>query len=267
MRKILLFLVLLGVLPFYFSCDKNGDVVLFSIENDIELGKQVRDEILANPREFPILPESQYPQAYAYLRGITNKILNSGKVTYRDEFEWEVRIINAPVLNAFATPGGYIFVYTGLIKYLDREDDLAGVLGHEIAHSDRRHGSKQLQQQYGVSFLLGLLLGENPHKMKEIAAQIAGKLTGLAFSRKHETEADEYSVIYLSKTNYLCNGAAAFFEKMVAGGQTPGVPEFLSTHPDSEKRIVEINKKAQELNCNTTTPSGGNYASFKAMLP
>jgi predicted Zn-dependent protease len=268
MKKVLIWLTAIAVIPFYSSCGGNKGVLLFSIQNDIDLGKQVRDEILANPREYPILPEAQYPQAYAYLRGITNKILNSGEITYKDQFAWEVRIINQDVLNAFAAPGGYIFVYTGLIKYLDREDDLAGVMGHEIAHADQRHSSRQLQQQYGISFLLSLLLGENPNKLKEIASQMAGKLAGLSFSRSHETEADKFSVIYLSKTPYVCNGAASFFQKMVDSGQSPGVPEFLSTHPDSQKRIDEINKQAQDRKCNTTNPIGGDgYAKFKAMLP
>ncbi len=268
MKKFIILITVAVVLPFYMSCKENKGVILFSIQNDIDLGKQVRDEILANPREYPILSETQYPQAYAYLREMTTTILNSGELTYRDKFAWEVRIINQDVLNAFAAPGGYIFVYTGLIKYLDRADDLAGVLGHEIAHADQRHSSRQLQQQYGISFLFSMILGENPNKLKEIAAQMAGKLTGLSFSRSHETEADKYSVIYLAKTPYVCNGAASFFQKMIDSGQQPGVPEFLSTHPDSKKRVDEINKQAQDKKCNTTNPIGGDgYAKFKAMLP
>ena len=104
----------------------------------------------------------QYQNAYNYLQGITDEILNSGNVTYRDEFVWKIHIIeDDEVLNAFATPGGYIYVYTGLIKFLENEDDLAGVMGHEIAHSDQRHSVKQLQKMYGVQILLSVVLGES----------------------------------------------------------------------------------------------------------
>jgi len=72
---------------------------------------------------------------------------------HKDDFAWQVKIIDDPeTLNAFATPGGYIYVYTGLIKFLDTEDQLAGVMGHEIAHADLRHSTRQMTSSYGVSY-------------------------------------------------------------------------------------------------------------------
>lgn len=92
----------------------------FTIDDDIKLGQQLRDEIAKNPKEYPVLDEKQYPQAYAHLRRITNAILNSGSIRYKDKFAWELKIIhNDKTLNAFVAPGGYIYVYTGLIKFLD----------------------------------------------------------------------------------------------------------------------------------------------------
>lgn len=108
---------------FLAACDKNDNVVLFSINDDKELGAQVSEQI-ENDTTFNLMSRSEYPEAYAYLDGMVNEILNSGEVTYRDEFVWEVTLIdNDSTLNAFATPGGYIYVYTGLIKYLDNADD------------------------------------------------------------------------------------------------------------------------------------------------
>ena len=113
----------------FIACDKNKNVVLFSVQNDQQLGQQVSQQIASDTVTYPLLSETRYPEAYTYLRNIVNKILNSGKVKYRNEFAWEVHIINDDsVLNAFCTPGGYIYVYTGIIKYLDTEDELAGVL-------------------------------------------------------------------------------------------------------------------------------------------
>ncbi|MEM8908684.1 MAG: peptidase M48, partial [Bacteroidota bacterium] len=90
-----------------------GGINFFSVEDDIALGKQVSQQIESDPKQFPILPERGNEEVYRYIRGITNKILNTGKVQHRDKFAWQVKIIDDPnTLNAFATPGGYIYVYT-----------------------------------------------------------------------------------------------------------------------------------------------------------
>ncbi len=266
--NIALFLVgLISILTFS-NCKKKPGPILFSIQDDIQLGQQVKEEINGNPSEYPVLDEAEYAEAYAYLRGITNKILNSGELNYKDEFAWEVYIIGDDnVLNAFAAPGGYIYVYTGLIKYLDKEDDLSGVLGHEIAHADLRHSTRQLEKMYGLSFLLSIVAGENSGQMTQIAGQIAGSLAGLSFSRAHESEADEQSVVYLAKTEYQCNGAYSFFQKLLDNNQDSGTPEFLSTHPDPADRVDEINEKAAEIGCDTTPADPVSYQDFKNSLP
>ncbi len=171
-----------------------GGINFFTPEQDLELGKQVHDQILSNPQEYPILPERGNEAVYRYIQGMTNKILNSGKVNYKDVFAWKVSIIdNDETLNAFATPGGYIYVYTGLIKYLDTENQLAGVLGHEIAHAALRHSTRQMTKIYGFSALTSILTGNSdPGFLESVALQ----LVSLKFSRNHETESDTHSVIY-----------------------------------------------------------------------
>jgi predicted Zn-dependent protease len=254
----------------FIACDENNNFVLFSIEDDKKLGLQVSQEIAADPTQFPILSRTTNVAAYGYMDDMRNAILNSGEVAYKDEFVWEMHIIDADVLNAFATPGGYIYVYSGLIKYLDTADDLAGVLGHEIAHSDLRHTSRNLQKQQGVAVLLSILLGEDPGQLAQIAGQIAGTISGLSFSRDFEQESDAKSVDYLSNTPYACNGAASFFEKLEAQGQAGGTPEFLSTHPSPDSRVEDINAKATDVGCSTSklTESSGSltYAEFQALF-
>ncbi|MCP4457460.1 MAG: M48 family metalloprotease [Cytophagales bacterium] len=270
-KPAILFLILLSTVLFV-SCDKNGNFLLFSVQNDIDLGAQVADEIASDPTQFPILPRintTNCPHcfdAYAYLDNMVDAILSSQDVAYRNEFAWEVHLIdNDEILNAFATPGGYIYVYTGLIKFLEQADDLAGVLGHEIAHADQRHSSKQLQRQYGVSILLSIILGEEPGQLTEVAGTLAGTLGTLSFSRSLESEADEYSVIYLSETDYACNGAFSFFQKLIDLEQTGGTPEFLSTHPDPSTRVEAINEKASEIGCSTEviSESSPTYDNFR----
>lgn len=244
-----------------------GSFNAFSVQDDISLGKQVADEIAGDPKSYPLLDRNKYAKAYQHLQRITNKILNSGQLTHKDKFAWKIHIIHDDkTLNAFVTPGGYIYVYTGLIKYLDTEDQLAGVMGHEIAHADRRHSTNNLTKQYGASIILQTLLGKNSGQMAQIVGGITGKLAGLKFSRATEADADAYSVVYLSKTEYQCNGAAGFFKKILekGGGQAP--PQFLSTHPSSANRVADINAKARSMGC-SIKPSGNNYKDFQNSLP
>ncbi len=249
------------------SCEKtnpdDNSFNLFSVEDDIKLGQQVSAEIAANPQDYPVLDSAQYPQAYAYVYDMRNKILNSGYVYYKDRFPWTVKIIqNDAELNAFATPGGYIYVYTGLIKYLNAEHQLAGVLGHEMAHSDRRHTTDQLTKIYGLSIIADYLLGNNQGLITDIAAT----LVSLKFSRGNETDADDYSVIYLCPTEWKADGAAAFFEKLLEAG-TASPPEFLSTHPNPGNRVQNIKDKKTALGCTGTGTFDQRYQNFKNTLP
>lgn len=243
--------------------------LLFTVEDDKKFGKQVSEQIDGDKTQFPILDPAKYPEAYRYMNAMKNEILNSGSVSYKSDFAWELKIINKNVLNAFVTPGGHIYVYTGLIQYLDTSDDLAGVLGHEIAHADRRHSIKQMEKQYGLQILSSIILGQNSSQLGEIASQIAGTGAVLAFSRNDEAEADEYSVRYLSKTKYACNGAASFFQKLVSENQGGKTPEFLSTHPAPKSRVSDINKLATSIGCSTAQlkETGMTYQQLKAGLP
>lgn len=259
-------------LSLFLSCGGDDGSIIDQITgltpaNDLELGRSVVAQIEADPAQFPILSETDYPEAYSYIRTMTRNILQSNEVEHKDIFQYEeVKIIhNDEVLNAFATPGGFIYVYTGLIKFLDRADDLAGVMGHEIAHASLRHSKEQLQQQLGLQFLISIALGDGTAAQ---AATLASNVLSLQFSRTDESESDEYSVIYLNDTDYACNGAATFFQKIEEAGGS-GVPEFLSTHPSPDSRVTDINAKATELGCSTDAISetGMSYQDFIASLP
>ncbi|GAB2536382.1 M48 family metalloprotease [Rufibacter soli] len=269
----LFFLLLTAVFLGSCSGDKNGNQILFSVDEDIKLGHQVSQEMDSTFRAKGQLLErtSSDPKvraAYAHLDKIVNRIISTGKVGYRDEFAWDVKIIYDPEnLNAFATPGGHIYVFTGLIKNLDTEDELAGVLGHEIAHADQRHTMKQLQKQYGIAFISRLVLGDNAGQMEQIAGQIAGQLAGLKFSRDYERESDEFSVEYLGATNYYaCDGAAGFFQKMQTLENQGTPPEFISTHPSPGNRIQDIKATAQKQGCKTSSADNTQYQAFKRNL-
>ncbi len=255
--------------PFFFAgCSKKGGgggINIFSIEDDKTLGAQVKAEIMADPAEFPILDPATHAAAYNYINEIRNDILASGVVTYKNEFPWEIYIVKRDdVQNAFCTPGGYIYVYTGLIKYLDSKSALAGVIGHEMAHADKRHSTDQLTKVYGLQTLLDIVLGNNQGVVSDVASQ----LVTLQFSRDNEKEADESSVNYLCPTEYKADGASYFFQKIIDEGQS-NPPEFLSTHPNPDNRVQSIQKHAQEKGCTpsiTQEEDVNGYVAFKTSL-
>lgn len=246
------------------SCrDQDGNINIFSIEDDKAFGAQVSQEIENDPATI-ILDSARYAAQYAYIYQIRNKILNSGQVMYKDVFPWRIRIIkNDTVLNAFCTPGGYMYFYTGILKFLESEDHLAGVLGHEMAHADKRHSTDALTRQYGLSVLFDIVFGQNKGQLVRIAAG----LRELKYSRTAETEADNYSVKYLCPTDYDAAGAAGFFEKLLAMGSGSDVPEFLSTHPSPDNRVENIRSQKSTLSCTGTKRNISEYTAFKNSLP
>lgn len=242
--------------------NKGKGINLFTIEQDKELGAQVAAEIDGNRAEYPVLDSVRNAAVYQYVYKVRDKILNSGQVDFKDEFGWRVRIIHDDnTLNAFCTPGGYIYVYTGILKFLDSEDQFAGVLAHEIGHADMRHSTRQMTTMYGLDFVLSALAGDRAN-----LKQLTSALIGLKFSRNHETEADERSVTYLCPTDYNAEGGAGFFEKLQAqGGSNP--PEFLSTHPDPGNRIEHFHNSKTTMGCKGTKDYATEYKAMVAKLP
>lgn len=207
----------LAFLIVIFSCSKEGGINIFTKSQDIAFGQQMDSLVRA---DYNVLPRSGNEPAYAYLENMMNGLLVSDEIINRDEFNWQITIIDEDVLNAFAAPGGYMYFYTGLIKYLDNGAHLAGVMGHEIAHADRRHSTNTMTKVYGLNILLGILVGNNSSKLEEIAADLAQGLGTLKFSRDHEEESDEYAIYYNVDTKYHPKGVSGFFEKLdEEGGQ------------------------------------------------
>jgi len=168
-------------------------------------------------------------------------------------FAWEFNLVKDDQVNAFCMPGGKIVVYEGLLKLVSSDDELAVVVGHEVAHAVAKHSnermSQQLMTQYGAQILTQALSN------KSAAIQKAGStIYGLGaqygltlpFSRKHESEADYMGLIFRTMAGYDPNVAITFWQKMSAGGAS--VPEFMSTHPSDATRIKDIQKILPELN-------------------
>ncbi len=247
-------------------------VNIFSDDQDLKLGEQMDQEIRKNTKEYPIM--QGHPAVKEYVMGVGNKILASPAITKRSIYAYKYEIIhNDTVINAFCTPGGYIYVYTGLLKFLDNEAALAGVMGHEIAHAELRHASKRMTKAYGVQIVLSLVLGQNPNQVAEIGANLFTGLALLANSRSDESEADEFSMKYLSSTPYYPGAITHFFEKMQGkkGGSGGGAFErLLSTHPLDQDRIDHVNLLLQQMGSPKQSEANlmtQKYQTFKKKLP
>jgi len=256
----------------FWSCDDSTnplDINLFAPSDDVQLGQQVDAEISNNPKDFPILNSPNHVQ---YIQDIINQIIQSPEIKYRGTFSYTVKIINTNTINAFATPGGYIYVYKGLLKFVDNEATLAGILAHEIAHAERRHSTKRMTKAYGLSLLTSILLGNNPSALEELAANLLSGLALLKNSRDDEYEADEYSFKYLLSTKWYPGGINYFFEKIQQQQKSKpsDFEELLSTHPLDQKRMDQINKFLKDNNIPPATENNlftSRYTEFKSSLP
>lgn len=257
-------------LSIFYSCGAN----IFSVDDDVKMGKEIDEELKAHPNEYPLLKGHQ--EIKDYVTGIGNYIINtSPKIEYKNVFPYNFQVINDTIVNAFCTPGGYIYVYTGLMKFVDNEATLAGVIAHEIAHAERRHMTQRLTSYYGVSMVLNIVLGSNPSAVAEIFANLFTGLGFLANSRADEEEADDYSIKYLTTSKYYPGSITFFFDKISEEqrrkGDTPGgLDRLLSTHPLPQDRIDNVKDKLKKFKMKPDPTKGlytEEYQRIKSILP
>ncbi len=178
---------------------------------------------------------------------------NNGLAHEIQNFAWDFRLVKDEQVNAFCMPGGKIVVYEGLMKLIASDDELAVIIGHEVAHAVAKHSNERMSQQilaqYGAQALGQILSGKSA-----AAQQIGNTVFGLGaqfgvmlpFSRQHEIEADYMGLIFMAMAGYNPNVAVSFWEKMSAGSGG-SVPEFMSTHPSDATRINEMKKRMPEI--------------------
>lgn len=161
-------------------------------------------------------------------------------------FKWEFNLVDDPTINAWCMPGGKVVVYTGILNYTIDEAGLAVVLGHEIAHAIARHGNERMSQGMLAEFgglTLDVLTANKPAAARSLfmtAYGVGANLGTLAYSRKHETEADKMGLVFMAMAGYNPRVAPEFWKRMAQGqGQKP--PQILSTHPSDQKRIQDLN--------------------------
>lgn len=216
-------------------------IMLMSEEQEIALGTQYDPSVIST---FGLYDNE------SMLQFITEKGDEMGKISHRPHLKYHFRILDTPVINAFAVPGGYIYLTRGILAQFNNEAELMGVLGHEMGHITARHtAQQQTNQQIGQVLLAGgMIASKEIYELAEVA--MAGmQLLFLSFSRANEREADRLGVEYASKIGYDSHKMADFFNvlnKMQMESSHAGVPTWMSTHPDPGDRNVAVHQLSDE---------------------
>lgn len=234
MRKLLFVLLLIGLIGCVTTGPKGKkSIILISTSEEVEIGRQVAADVESKEK---ILND-------ATVQDYVNRIgQNLVSVCDRKDLKYSFKVLDSEEINAFACPGGFIYIYKGLMKTMDNEAQLAGVLGHEIGHVVARHSVKKLQQIYGVSLLIKVALGDKGEAVQNLVGAAAGVIL-LGYGRDNEFEADEYGTLYEGKGGHNPDGMAQLLGKFKAmEGNPPGTLEkLLSTHPPTSERIAKVN--------------------------
>lgn len=236
----------------------NRQLVLMSESQEIEMGRAADPQIIA---QYGLYPDSSLQQF------IREKGKQMAAISHRPNIEYNFRVVDSDILNAFAVPGGYVYFTRGIMAHFNNEAEFAGVLGHEIGHIAARHSVEQqrnaLLGQLGL--IAGIIIAPDLAQFAETASQGIGLLF-LKFGRDAERESDRLGVEYSSKIGYDAEEMAGFFQTLQRKSEESGsaeLPGFLSTHPNPGDRNRTVSKLAKEwqqkLNLKNAQVNRNNY--------
>jgi predicted Zn-dependent protease len=249
MKRIVFYLMVAAVFPLSLvvtDCARNPvtgkkELALISESQEIAMGQEAHPEIL---RQFGTVEDEALQQ---YFNDLGQKM---AAVSHRPNLPWHFTVVDDPLVNAFAVPGGFIYFTRGILAHMNNEAELAGVLGHEIGHVTARHSVSQLskQQLYGLGLGLGSVLSPTFGRYSQLAQAGVGILF-LKYGRDDERESDRLGVEYMYKVDYDPRELSGFFEvfESMRDEQGAAVPDWLSTHPSPPDRIEATRAKADAL--------------------
>ncbi len=203
---------------------------LISVEEERRLGDELAREL---ETEVELLDDADVQR---YVQDLGDRLLASAPEA-PEGMAYRFRVIDAPdQVNAVALPGGYVYVFSGLLLAAGDEAELTGVLAHELAHVTERHIAERLVAQLGVDALAQVALGRDPGLARQLATAVAAQGVLTRYSREMEREADYYGVLYLARAGWYPESYAQFFDKLAAQSDRPEVLAFLQTHPAPAER-------------------------------
>lgn len=227
------------------SCAAIGRLNILTTEQEVAIGSKVAQEVESEVKLY------NDPIVVAYIDGLGQALVRHSK---RSDIQYHFQVVDTSQVNAFALPGGWIYVNRGLITTAENESELTSVMAHEIAHVVARHGARQITKQFGLAVLIRLATGESENRSleREIAETFMGigaGLTLLRYSREAEREADQLAVEEMYAAGMDPNGMVTFFEKLLAvhTSEPSGAAVWLSTHPPTQERIADIRAAIKTL--------------------
>jgi predicted Zn-dependent protease len=238
--------------------------VLVPPESEAQLGQKLAAQVNSQEK---IDPDSTLQ---AYVSRVGQKVLASVPKKDLHEQKFTFQVIDKPKeVNAFAIPGGHIYVYSGLIAAADDEAELAGVLAHEIGHGTARHGAEMLVKQLGLETVMGLALGKNPNQLAALGSQIAAQGYLAQNSQDQEREADSRGLRYLTSAGYNPNALPDFFDKLnrMSGSRPDAISKFFASHPQPGERAKTARATIAKSGKRTgKTEIVGGFAQMKARV-
>lgn len=261
MMKTLRIAGFLGLLAFVAGA--HADPLRPSMQEQIRIGEQVREQIA---QEVIVLPETD-PRVREVRRIGQRLVDNMGPLQrHMREFPYTFDVIEDDSVNAFAVPGGPVYIYTGLLDRFEYEDQVAGVLAHEIVHIRNQHWASAVasQNRTNLGVTIGaLIFGANRETITAISVADV-LLNRLPYSRTHEYEADREGLQMMVRAGYSPSGMIGVMETLLElGGSRP--PEFISTHPDTNSRINRLREYARDnqLAARRQTPRAAEVLAFR----
>ncbi len=235
---------------------------LFSKEQDVQVGQKAAAQVR---QQYQVV---QNRELQDYIQRVGQKLASAPEAA-QSGFQFNFTLLNQNEVNAFALPGGPAFVFTGLIKTADNEGELAGVLAHEMSHVILRHGTNQASKAELLSLpaqLAGAALGDSTAaRLAEAGLGLGLNGVFLKFSRTDESQADALGTQIMSEVGYNPIEMANLFEKLEAQGG-PGVPEFLSDHPNPGNRVKAVEAEIQTLPQRPYNADTGQFPKVKQMV-
>jgi predicted Zn-dependent protease len=236
-----------------------------SQQQEVQMGQEYSAQIA---QQLPLIND---PEIVRYINVLGDSIAH---VTKRSELDWHFYVVNSPEVNAFAVPGGYVYVNRGLIERASTMDELAGVLGHEIGHVVKRHTVKQMQQQQGANIgvtLACVLTQVCNNQATGTAINLGATALFAKFSREDEAEADEEGFKNVVRAGISPKGLVTMFQKLISERKaTPGaVDAWFATHPMEEDRIADVQGLINTLSPAQLAPlttDSKNFHTFKSRL-
>ena len=240
MKKIVIIvclsLLFAGCATYYNPVTEKAEYTIYTEKDEIDMGIAI-DKKLQKENKIVETPD--------YIKEIVEKV---GKKSDRPDLSYTVRVIENKEINAFATPGGFIYLYTGLLEKVESNDEIANVIGHEIGHICARDGINQLQKTLLYSIPANILLSNKSAAIQN-AVDAAFTITMLKYSREQELRADKLGVTYAYNSGYNPEGMISFFKKLQdIEKKTPTLKiTFLASHPDIADRIKNVEKVISDL--------------------